>query len=67
VPLANTDHHDQRAAFTIVEAAERLTISRSSLYRLIGRNQIRVVKIGHRSVIPAEEISRLLEEGTDNA
>lgn len=53
-----------RAAYTIPEAAEQLTISRASLYRLIDRGEIRRVKIGQRSVIPADEINRLLAEGT---
>ena len=52
------------AAYSIPDAAAQLSISRSHLYQLINRGLIRRVHIGHRSVISAVEIDRLLEEGT---
>ena len=45
------------------EAAELLGVSRSYLYTLIDRGDLRRVKLGRRSLIPADEIRRLLEEG----
>jgi excisionase family DNA binding protein len=48
------------AGFKPRDAAFELTISRSHLYNLIKKGEIRVVKIGHRTVVPASEIDRLL-------
>ena len=48
------------AGFKPAEAARQLSISRTGLYRLIHTGDIRVVKIGHRTVVPAAEIERLL-------
>ncbi len=53
------------AAYSIPEAAAQLSVSRSHLYQLIDRGLIRRVKIGHRSVIPATEIDRLLAVDDD--
>jgi len=54
----------QPAAFTINEAAQQLRCSRSHIYALIERGLIRRVHIGARSIIPASEVDRLVEEGT---
>lgn len=49
------------AGFSPVDAARQLSISRTSLYRLIRRGDLRTVKIGAgRTVIPTSEIDRLL-------
>ena len=48
------------AGFSPAAAAYQLSIARSNLYNLIKRGDIRVVKIGHRTVVPASEIDRLL-------
>ena len=50
----------RRAAYPILEAAFLLGISRSGLYNLIDNGAIRRVKLGRRSLIPADEIDRLL-------
>jgi excisionase family DNA binding protein len=51
----------ERAAYPVSEARELLGgISRSSLYRLIAAGQIRVVKLGSRTLVPASEIERLV-------
>lgn len=55
------------AGYSIPDAARQLSISRSGMYRLIRSGEIRMVKIGHRSVIPASEIDRLLEDRDDDA
>jgi excisionase family DNA binding protein len=52
------------AGYSIPDAAAQLSVSRSHLYQLIDRGLIRRVKIGARSVIPASEIDRLIEDGT---
>ena len=48
------------AGFKPADAAQQLSLSRTGLYNLISRGEIRVVKIGHRTVVPATEIDRLL-------
>jgi excisionase family DNA binding protein len=51
---------------TVDEAAERLRVSRWTLYNLIRSNQLRTVKIGRRRLVPvnalAEYIDQLMEE-----
>ena len=55
------------AAYSIEEAADQLRVSRSQIYALIRRGLMRKVKIGGRTVIPASEVARLAEEGTQEA
>jgi excisionase family DNA binding protein len=46
----------------INDAMRQLSISRATLYKLIGSGEIRLVKIGGRSLIPDSEIRRLIGE-----
>ncbi len=48
------------AAYSILEACRQLTISRTTLYRLIDDGKIRRVKLGKRALIPSSEIDRIL-------
>lgn len=50
----------RRAAYPTPEAAVLLGMSRSGIYQLIDQGELRRVKIGRRSLIPAEEITRIL-------
>jgi|HigsolmetaAR202D_1030399.scaffolds.fasta_scaffold04796_10 excisionase family DNA binding protein len=50
----------RRAAYPMQEAAELLGVSRSHVYALAERGQLRLVRIGRRTVVPASEIARLL-------
>lgn len=45
---------------TIREACERLRISRATLYKLVKRGSLRLVKVGGKSLIPEEAILRLV-------
>jgi excisionase family DNA binding protein len=51
--------------YRINDACHRLAISRTSLYDLIARGEINVIKIGTRTLVPAAELEafqqRLLE------
>ncbi|MEE4154363.1 MAG: helix-turn-helix domain-containing protein [Erythrobacter sp.] len=49
-------------AYNINDAAAALGLSRRSIYNLIDAGQIRKVKIGRRSVIPATDILALMPE-----
>lgn len=53
------------AAYSINEAAARLRVSRSQIYKLIREDAIRTVKIGDRRIVPAGEVDRLIAQGTD--
>ena len=52
-----------KLAFTIAEACYAVGIGRSKLYELIGEGRIEVVKIGSRTLIPAESLRALLSCG----
>ncbi|QQG95893.1 helix-turn-helix domain-containing protein [Mycobacteroides chelonae] len=47
---------------TIPEAIERLRISRTHFFRLKRRGEIVGMRLGHRTLIPAREIARLIDE-----
>jgi excisionase family DNA binding protein len=53
------------AAFSVPGAAAQLSVSRSFVYLLIKRGEIRTVKLGSRTLIPASEIARLLAADSD--
>lgn len=57
----------QRDAYKIDEAAQKLSISRASVYRLNKAGSIRIVRIAGRSVVPASEIARLVSGDAMNA
>ncbi len=41
---------------TVGQAAHRLQVSRSSLYREVGRGRLRIVKLGHLTRIRREDL-----------
>lgn len=45
---------------TIPEACERLRISRATLYKLVKRGAITLVKVGGKSLVPEAAIQKLL-------
>jgi excisionase family DNA binding protein len=56
----------ERAAYPLREAARLLGgISRGSLYNMRDRGEIRFVKLGRRTLVPAAEIRRLVGELTE--
>jgi excisionase family DNA binding protein len=52
-----------RVAWRINDACAALGISRSHLYELAAAGKVRLVKIGHRTVIPDDEVRRIAREG----
>jgi excisionase family DNA binding protein len=52
-------------AVSVDEAARRLSVGRTLLYDLIRQGKVRAVKLGTRTIIPATEISRLLDTPDD--
>lgn len=55
-----------RRAYSPGEAAAVLGIGRTTVYQLVSEGRLRVVKIGVRTLIPATEIDRLLNDGNSN-
>lgn len=47
---------------TIPEAIQRLRISRTHFFRLKREGIITDIRLGHRTLIPSREITRLIEE-----
>lgn len=47
--------------YTIVDASKTLGIGRTKLYELIDAELIRPVSIGHRRLIPADELRRYVD------
>ena len=45
----------------VADALRQLSISRGTLYKMAGSGQIRLVKIGGRTIVPDSEIRRLVE------
>lgn len=45
---------------SVHEACKRLSISSSFFYLLIKRGELRIIKLGRRTLVPAPELERLL-------
>ncbi|GAA2156445.1 helix-turn-helix domain-containing protein [Actinomadura napierensis] len=52
---------------TVDEAAERLRVSRWTLYNLIRSNQLRTVKIGRRRLVPVNALIEYVDQLTEEA
>lgn len=53
--------YSEKLNHTLTEAGLRLNVSRSTLYRLINSGQLRIVKIGDRTLVPETELQSLQE------
>lgn len=53
----------KRLAFSIPEAAAALGLSASSIWKWISLGQLRVTKVGGRTLITADELNRILKSG----
>jgi excisionase family DNA binding protein len=47
--------------YTVPEALERLSVSRTTLYALLRRGDLRRVKVGRRTYVPAAELTTYTE------
>lgn len=54
-----------RRAYRIVDACRALGVGRSTIYKLAAEGKLRLVRIGGRTVVPASEIERLANEGSE--
>lgn len=53
-----------RMAYTVNEAARALGASSRTVYRLIERGDLRVIRLGISVRIPEDELRRFLSDGT---
>ena len=51
----------RRVLYSVEEAASVLSVGRTSLYALIDSGQLERVKIGRRSLVPADSIAAYVE------
>lgn len=58
-------HETPKLAFTIPEACHAIGIRRSKLYLLIREKRVRILKIGSRTLIPAESLRALISCGDE--
>ena len=54
-----------RRAYRIVDACRALGVGCSTIYKLAAEGKLRLVRIGGRTVVPASEIERLANEGSE--
>lgn len=50
----------ERVAYSVVEAATQLRVSRATAYRLVQSGELRSVRLRGRVVIPVEAVTELL-------
>jgi excisionase family DNA binding protein len=61
--------HIHKLAYSIREACEASSLGKTTLYALIGAGKLQSVRIGGRTVIPAESLNALIrgESAADHA
>ena len=55
-----TISEQQRVALSVEEAAERLGVSRSLLWKMVNQGTIRTVRAGHRVLVPVSAVEEFL-------
>lgn len=50
----------ERLTYSVSEAAEAIGISRSKLYTLLARGELRSVRVGRRTLIPVQAVHEFL-------
>ena len=53
--------NDNKLAYGIEDAAQAISVGKSTIWRWIHGKKVRTVKLGGRTLIPREELLRLLE------
>jgi len=52
--------HPTKLAYSIREASESTSLSRSSIYNYVAAGRLKTVRVGGRTVIPAESLHALI-------
>ena len=50
----------ERLALSVEEAARRLGVSRSLIWKMVNQRTIRTVRAGHRVLVPVSEVEEFL-------
>lgn len=58
--MAAIEHDPPKIAYSIKEACKASSLGRTTLYAHIAANRLRAVRIGGRTVIPAESLHALI-------
>lgn len=58
----NADKTDA-LAYRVADFCARIGISASTFWKLVSEQKIRVIRIGGRTLVPADEAARILREG----
>jgi excisionase family DNA binding protein len=58
IPETQVNPHE-RLAYSINEACRQLSIGRTSLYEMAKRNELRLIRIAGRTLVPRSELERL--------
>jgi len=65
--MANESGTTPRLMYGLDEVAEMLSIKRTSVYHLVNSGHLQLVKIGRRSVVPAESLGAYVQRLTGAA
>ena len=57
--------NDNRMTLSVGEAAEILGISRAFAYKLVKKDELPIVRLGRRVVVPRRALERLLSSSED--
>ncbi len=55
-----------KLAYSIREACEASSLGKTTIYSLIAASRLRAIRIGGRTVIPADSLNALLNGDSDN-
>lgn len=55
----------EKIVYTIPEVAQLLGISRSYAYELVKRNEIPILKLGKRRMIPKQYLEQWIQQNTE--
>jgi excisionase family DNA binding protein len=61
--MSHAKSHETKLGYSIQEAIQLTSLSRSTIYNLIATGDLRTTKIGRRVIILPASIAKLLEEG----
>ena len=57
----NTHTPPAPLAHSVIDAGARLGVGRTTIFQLIAEGQLRTFKIGARTLVPEDELRRLIE------
>lgn len=58
--MQSNSHLPQKLAYSIREAVTATSLSKTTLYAKIAANELRAVRVGGRTIIPAEALLALI-------